>query len=192
MTFHQSFRRPAPDQRGVTLLVVLVMLSVMLLAGVSLARLSDVRTLLTGNLTFKEQGVQASEAGVNTAYAAVRALPSEESNIGSWYFATQKTLDSNGLPTGIDWTAAQIAAVGTGPLEVRYVVERLCSVTPVTDLINQCLLRRDTATQSAKAGQESFEPLSGRQFRITVRVQGSNDSGKLGTTFVQALVTKGG
>jgi type IV pilus assembly protein PilX len=180
------------DQRGVTLLVVLVMLSVMLLGAMSLARLSDVRTLLTGNLTFKEQGVQASEAGVNTAYAAVKALASEESNIGGWYFATQKAPDANGLPTGVDWTNAVVAPVGTGPMEVRYVVERLCSVTPVTDLINQCLLRRDNATQSAKAGQEAFDPLSGRQFRITVRVQGNNDSGKLGTTYVQALVTKGG
>ena len=60
-------RRPR-GQRGVTMLVVLVLLSVMLLGGMALARLTEVGTLASGNTAFREAAVQASEVGLNTVF----------------------------------------------------------------------------------------------------------------------------
>lgn len=44
-------------QQGVTLIVVLVLLLVMLLGGLSMARMSEVGTLVAGNVSFKERAV---------------------------------------------------------------------------------------------------------------------------------------
>lgn len=192
MNYLNDRPRGQANQRGMTtLLVVLVMLTMMLLAAVSMARFSEVRTLLTGNLSFKDRSLQSSEVGLNTAYALIQAPGFlEDTPVAGWYYATQQNLDAAGMPANVDWTVAPVAP-STGAFEVRYVVERLCTVTPVTDPANQCLVRRDDALQSSKAGSEEFDALTGRQFRITVMTSGSNDNGKLGRNFVQTLVTRG-
>ena len=41
-------------ERGVTMLVVLLLLSVMLLGGVALARITEIGTLATGNSGYRE------------------------------------------------------------------------------------------------------------------------------------------
>ena len=41
-------------QRGMTMLVVLVLLSVMLLGGLALARITETSTLASGNAAFRE------------------------------------------------------------------------------------------------------------------------------------------
>ena len=172
-------------QRGITMLVVLMLLSVMLLGGLALARLSQVGTLATGNAAFHEAAVQASEVGLNTAFAAVRGLNGDDDAVAGWYWATPQTKDANGLPV-IDWSTAPEVTVGT--MSVRYVAERACTVTPVTDPLTQCLVRQSPAdVVSASAGNEEIPPMSSKQFRITVRVTGPKGT----QTFVQSLVTKG-
>ena len=57
------------SQRGVTILVVLVLLAVMLLGGLAMARMTETRTLASGNTAFREASLQAAEVGLNEAYA---------------------------------------------------------------------------------------------------------------------------
>lgn len=181
------FRNPrlARAQRGVTILVVLMLLAVMLLGGAALARLSEVGTLATGNVAFHEAAVQASEVGLNTAFAAVRALTNEDTAITTWYSPTEVAKDTSGLPTGIDWTTAPEVTVG--PMSVRYVAERACTASPVTNVLRQCLVRQEPVEPTSKTDVDPIDPPNSRQFRITVRV-----SGPKGTqTFVQSLVTRG-
>jgi Tfp pilus assembly protein PilX len=173
-------------QRGVTMLVVLVLLSVMLLGGLALARLSEVGTLASGNTAYHEGALQASEVGLNTAFMAVRALSNEEAVITGWYSPTPQTKDSNGLPS-VDWTTAP--AVTVGQMNVRYVVERACSVATVTDELRQCLVKQefDKEGTSRSADGEKIPPQTARQFRVTVRVTGPKGT----QTFVQSLITRG-
>jgi type IV pilus assembly protein PilX len=177
----------ASAQRGVTMLVVLVLLSVMLLGGLALARLSEVGTLASGNTAYHEGALQASEVGLNSALVAVKALASEESAITGWYSPTPLTKDSQGLPSGVDWSAAP--AVTVGQMNVRYVVERACSVAVLTDELRQCLVKQepDKEGTSRAAGTEKIPPPTARQFRVTVRVTGPKGT----QTFVQSLVTRG-
>jgi Tfp pilus assembly protein PilX len=176
--------RARSAQRGVTMLVVLVLMIVMVLGGISLARITEIGTIASGNSGYREASLQASEVGLNTAYMAVRALTNEESDTGSWYWATIQAADSAGVPT-VSWTAAPSVTVGN--YTVRYVVERMCSTTPVTATLRQCLVKQMPQTDSARVGQDALDPPNSRQFRITVRVTGPKDT----ETWVQSLVTKG-
>lgn len=171
-------------QRGVTMLVVLMLMVVMALGGMALARMTEVGTMASGNSAFREASLQASEVGVNTAYMAVRALANEDTDTGAWYWATIQAADTAGLPT-ISWSAAPEVVVGV--YSVRYVAERMCNVTPVTATLRQCLVKQVPQTESARVGQDTLDPPNSRQFRITVRVTGPKDT----ETWVQSLITKG-
>lgn len=171
-------------QRGVTMLVVMILLSVMLLGGLAMARMTEVGTLASGNAAFREASLQASEVGVNTAFAAVQALTDENSNAGNWYYATQQATDSNGVPT-VGFASAPEVTVGA--YRVRYIVDRVCAGTlPINDPVRQCLVRQIPQIESA-TDREKPDPPTARQFRITVRVIGPKDT----ETTVQSLVHKG-
>lgn len=176
--------RPRRAERGVTILVVLLLLSVMVLGGMALARMTEIGTLATGNNAAREVSLQASEVGINTAYMATRALASEESNAGNWYWATTQAADANGIPS-VTWANAPEVVVGS--YSVRYVVERMCNTAPVTDTLRQCLVRQVPQVSSSRVGHEEVDPPNTRQFRITVRVTGPKDT----ETWVQTLVSKG-
>ncbi len=173
------------SQRGVTILVVLVLLAVMLLGGLAMARMTETRTLASGNTAFREASLQASEVGLNEAYALLQpATFAEETDAGNWYWATPQALDAAGIPT-IDWSLAPELTVGS--YRVRYVVERLCTVAPVTDTLRECLVRQVPQMESNRVGPEPVDPPNARQFRVTVRVFGPKDT----QTWTQALVTRG-
>jgi type IV pilus assembly protein PilX len=174
-------------QRGVTMLVVLVLLSVMLLGGLALARLSEVGTLASGNTAYHEGAIQASEVGLNTAYMAVRGLTNESATVGNWYSPTPLAKDANGVPNSVDWSATP--AITVGQMTVTYVVERACSVANITDELRECLVKQQFEKEevSRSAGTEKIPPQTARQFRVTVRVTGPKGT----QTFVQSLVTRG-
>jgi type IV pilus assembly protein PilX len=166
------------------MVVVLVLLTVMLLGGMALARMTEVGTLAAGNAAFRETSLQASEVGVNTAFAAVQGLADENTDAGGWYFASQQAQDANGVPT-VDFNAAPEVVVGA--YRVRYVVDRVCTgAMPVTEPLRQCLVKQVPQLESA-TNKEKPDPPTARQFRITVRVMGPKDT----QAWVQALITKG-
>lgn len=176
--------RPRHAERGVTMIVVLILMAVMLLGGIALARMTEISTLASGNAAFREASLQASEIGTNTAYAAVKTLADENVNAGSWYFATTQAQDANGIPT-VSWTSAPEVVIG--PYSVRYVVDRVCTgALPVTDPLRQCLVKQAPQIESA-TDRERPDPPTARQFRVTVRVTGPKDT----QTWVQSLLTKG-
>jgi type IV pilus assembly protein PilX len=175
----------AMQQRGVSLIVVLIMLVVMLLGALAAVRMIDSGTLVAGNIARNEASAQAADVGVNSAFDDVRALIDENTNAGGWYFATRRADDAYGLPgNGVDWDNAREVVVGQ--YRVRYVIDRQCTVAPVTDPANQCLLREDKL-DIYNAGGEAIDPPKARAFRITVRVTGPKNS----LAWVQALATRG-
>lgn len=181
------------SQRGASLVVVLILLMVMLMGGLSLARMTEIGALVSGNVAFKERALQASEVGINTAFQAIQLLPEstgENADKDGWYFAAKRESGKDGMPTNIDWDgAARVLVGGSNEYDVRYVVDRMCSLAAVDDPETQCLLKQANTLKSAKGGDgsEAIDPPSGKQFRITVRVTGPKST----STFVQALVTRG-
>jgi hypothetical protein len=147
--------------------------------------MSSVGTLVAGNVSFKERAMHAAEIGINTAYATVSASTFPESpSQPDWYYDTAQAVDGQGLPQVNLENGRQLAV---GGYDVRYVVERLCSVSAVTDTLQQCLLRQLDDTQvpkDATPGQKVDQP-GGKQYRITVRVTGPQGT----RSIVQSLVT---
>jgi len=172
--------------RGMTMLVVLVLLSVMLLGGMALAKLTEVGTLASGNTAYREAALQASEVGLNTVYAQVRDLANEDTAQAGWYWTTIQASDENGIPT-VDFDAAPTVTVGS--YTVAYVAERMCQgAVPVELPLRQCLVKQiPQETRSRSAGKEELDPPNSKQFRVTVRVTGPKDT----RTWVQSLITKG-
>ena len=167
-----------------TILVVLVLLSVMLLGGLALARLTEVGTLAGGNSAYREASLQASEVGLNTAYARVRAITDESTNLVGWYWSTIQAGDVNGIPT-VTWASAPEVVVGS--YSVRYVAERMCNTAALTNALRQCLVRQVPQIESNRFDREAVDPPNSRQFRLTVRVTGPKNT----ETWIQSLVTKG-
>lgn len=173
------------SQQGLTMLVVLVLLSVMLLGGLALARMTEVGTLAAGNAAFKETALQASEIGINTAFAAVQSqVTNENANIGNWYFAARQTDDDRGVPE-VDFDNE--AEVRVGAYTLNYVVDRVCSVAAVTDPLRECLLKQEPVHESNSYGVEKVDPPTARQFRVTVRATGPKGT----RVWVQSMLTKG-
>lgn len=176
----------ASDRRGVTILVVVVLLAVMLLGALALARMTEAGTLAAGNSTYRETSLQASEIGLNAAFTAVQALPAanENSNVGPWYWAQVQPQDANGLPL-VDFDA--LPTIPVGAYDVRYVVERVCSVAAVTEPLRECLVKSVRLPGSAVESEDPLDPPNSRQYRATVRVTGPKNT----TVFIQSLLSKG-
>ena len=172
-------------QRGMSILLVLVVMVAALLGGLALARVSETGALVAGGVADKDAALHASEIGINAAYARVLALAAEDADADGWYFSAVRAPGADGAPSGLDWSAAP--EISTGRFSVRYVVERLCSAAVATDPARQCVLSPAHPMQSAKAGSEALDVPAGKQYRITVRVTGP----RMTLTVVQALVTKG-
>jgi len=175
------------NEQGVTMLVVLVLLSVMLLGGMALAKLTEVGTLASGNTAFKDASIQASEVGLNTAFQKVQdlAVADEETDADGWYFATIQDADAAGIPD-VDFDAAEEVTVGS--YTMHYVVERMCEVADVSDTLRECLVKQiPDPNKSRRAGPEALDPPNSKQFRVTIRVTGPKNT----QTWVQSLVTKG-
>ena len=188
-------RRPARPQRGVTILVVLVLLSVMLLGGLALARMTEIGTLAAGNSAYREAALQASEIGLNSVYAllapqpppapASAPIPNENAAVGTWYRPSTLATDANGLPD-VDWDA--LPEIVVGQYRVRYVVDRICEgALPVADPLRQCLVKQIPQLSSADFNKEKLDPPNAKQFRVTIRVTGPKGT----QTWVQSMMTKG-
>lgn len=173
-------------ERGMTMLVVLVLLSVMLLGGLALARMTEVGTLAAGNSAFRETALQASEIGINAAFDAVQNnLVNTNSNVGTWYFAQRQTDDDRGIPQ-VNFNDGQPIVVGAYTL--HYVVDRVCGLANVTDPLRQCLVKEQLVNGSAAVTpNDPIDPPLVPQFRVTVRVTGPKDT----QVWVQSLFTKG-
>ena len=65
---------PPRSQRGVILLIALIMLVAMTLAGIGMMRSVDTGSVIAGNMAFKEATLSASDAGTNAAFNALMAV----------------------------------------------------------------------------------------------------------------------
>ena len=89
------------SQRGVVLLIALIILVAMTLAGIGMMRSVDTGSVIAGNMAFKQATLNASDAGTNAGFTALMSV----ANSGN---GTDKTiLDfNNGAPCPVGASAA--------------------------------------------------------------------------------------
>ena len=200
-----SRHRSCQREKGVVLLVALIVLVALMLASVSLVRSVDTANVIAGNLAFKQASVQAADFGIE---AAVTALPNivattldtdatPEKSGTYWYYATRRVEDANGVPTTmavgpgdpataqpIDWSRVPVADTRAGNT-IRVVIDRLCTGTlPIVDPVASCFHEASVDGASQSINKQVFTSVTMVYYRVTVRVTGPRNT----VSVVQAIL----
>lgn len=202
-----STRFPA-RQRGVVLLVALIVLVAMTLAGVALVRSVDTANVIAGNMAFQQSAINAGERGTEAAIAGW--LGAEGSNLSSdnkaaqGYSATRvdpaagQTWDAfwNSIPANEKRVAAPAGATCAGNANadaacntVSYVIHRLCasSGAPHT-AANVCSQPPPSASEGESKGTSGLKvkPPPAVYYRITARIEGPRRT----VSYIQTIVSR--
>jgi Tfp pilus assembly protein PilX len=170
------------SQDGMILLVVLMVLGMLLLAGAGVMRAVDTGNVISGNFSFQQSAVQASDRAVRAAMdnlAARVAGGNVNNNASHSYFSTRQTaVDSRGFPSSIDWNSVacfdenggSVTSCSTenGNYRIQYVTERLCASNPSLGDINDI-----RAKCEYEASVSALTPTSiAVRYRLIIRVRG--------------------
>ena len=186
-------------QRGVMLIIVLIVLVAMTLAGVAMMRSVDTSTVVAGNIAFKQSGVGAADQGLQAAYTWL--IANAGAALSNDSFADGYV--SNAPGTEPDWTSnanwaneKQLnggVADGAGNV-VSYLIHRMCPIpncapdATCPGGINTCGSTANTATASGEGIDVSkpafFSLPPSIHYRITARTVGPRST----LTVVQTMV----
>ena len=179
------------SQRGIVLMIALIVLVAMSLAGIALIRSVDTTTAVSGNVSFKQGALQEADVGLETAVAllekngalAITATKPETPDPIYRYYATAQATDGRGLPVVLVNMSSADAYVA-GPVDfingvtgnrVRILIDRLCNADGAFDS-GKC-----TAYVAPREGPKDAFSLGNLgtelpYYRISVRVDGPKNT----------------
>lgn len=196
-------------QRGVVLIIALIVLVAMTLASIAMVRSVDTSTIVAGNLAFRQSGVAAGDAGVEAALAWLSTnstLLTKDSPPNGYYATGQDCLDLTGAgrfpvectpPHAVlDWNSAGMVkalpedAAGN---KISYVIHRMCDsegpVDGATCATDQSSLSegrsKGMATAEKHYGDIKMAAINRVYYRITVRIAGPRNA----TSHIQTIVS---
>lgn len=175
-------------QRGMVLLMALVVLVVIMVAGIAMMRSVDTATLVAGNLAFEQAATNAADKGIERAIVmlqnkALTPTSLDKDDVSSGYYATMRA--SASPSPGQNWEAYWDANLSGGNSydagtdqfgnHIWYVVHRECQFAQPPGAGGQCVASPKITTASGnsqEAGEIELQSASQVYYRITVRVQG--------------------
>jgi len=192
-------------QRGVILILAMIILAAMMIGAAALTRTIGNTNAIAGNLAFKQNSLNVSDIGIETALTDLGTSILPSSQEAHWpgncsvaagnctYYANQQVTDGKGVPATIDWGTigtVNSAAIPSG-YTVQYVVDRMCDPSvglPVEDIVGNCVFESDaersTGGGDRRVGGTKFTESRQVAYRVTIRVAGPKST----ETFVQAIV----
>ena len=189
----------ARSQRGVTLIIALIVLVAMTLAGVAMMRSVDTGSIVAGNIAFRQSSVHAADQGLQAGYSYILAraggtsLYNDDNTAGptsNGYFSNTPASEPDWMNDASQWTnAGQIngGAQDAGGNIVFYRIERMCQNANVAPDSN-CGSTPDTTAISGEGVDQSspnfFTLPPATHYRITARAVGPRNS----ITVVQTLL----
>ena len=203
------------QQKGVVLIITLIVLVAMTLAAIALVRSVDTGNVVAGNMAFKQGAAHAGDSGTEAAItwlagiAGVVASQTDDPSNG-YYATSQETLDmtgNSGNPARslVDWDgnncngavaggtaaaciqpAALIPANAAG-YAARYIIHRLC---PSAGLPNNCASTAATiaGTSSGAKDYTSKGGLSGTAEVEYYRITTRIRGPRNTTSYVEAII----
>lgn len=202
MLTNPTFGKPRPPrrgERGIVLLLALILLLAMTVAGIALVRSVYTTNVIAGNLAFQQAATNSADTGVETAVAWLEAHndstleASIQSGTGVRYLAhrqdpapSQSWDDfwKNSIPAAAINTLGTDAAGNT----VRYVIHRLCSDDGSPTAVACSSSPNDTgASGNSKGSPSGGPPLAAVPqvfYRITAQVSGPRNT----QSYVQVVV----
>jgi len=203
--FHR--RTPPRAQRGVILIITLIILAAMTLASLAMLNSVDTATSIAGNVSFKQSATNSADKAIEAAgaYLIVPKQNMEADSPGNGYYATsQDNFDITGNKTpgvktdDLDWSGAGIVTLPKDEAgnTVSYRINRMCDnvgalnaatcsvkVTDTTGGPTSVGIAQPTATYQQRAGGNS-QTMTG-YYRITMRIAGPKNN----VSYVQTVVT---
>ena len=178
-------------------LIVMVALS---LAAIALVRSVDTTNAIVGNLSFRMASILPGNLGVEKAAAAlfsdsdighvVRIADHNVDFAGENYFASRQAgEDARGIPLALQKKANYPFAVlsandsSAGATEIRYVIERMCTL-PGVPTVATCELLPPKFNPGGTEGEEKFGFDGAPFYRVTIRVDGPQNT----ASFLQATL----
>lgn len=213
MLAYPACRVPRARQKGVVLLIALIVLVAMTLAAIAMVRSVDTTNVIAGNLAFRQSANNAGDAGVEAAiswleantganlwtnnypngYSAIRQDPGAGQTWDQYWTAV---IDPNPLTppvntltcsaTGIACTLPTDAAGNT----VTYSISRLCTSAVDPGSANSgCAVSTAVAAANANAssqgsGEIGLQYSSQIYYRITTRTVGPHNT----VSYIQTVV----
>ncbi len=180
------------NERGVVLVISLIVLVALTLAGIALVRSTDTANVISGNMAFRMGALQAVDTGVESAFTATTsdtgffAAPNvAASTAEGQYFPTINDANGDGLPD-VDWSTVPGTTVQDNT--VRWVVERLCSINVAGNQAEQiaesCAVVPGPYNGSQRGGAAVRNPTQNTTYRATVRVEGPRNTLVIGQSIV--------
>ena len=189
-----------PTQRGIVLIIALIVMVALSFAGVALVRAVETTTAVVGNLAFRQAAISPANLAVETATAALFAdaapggvaLIADKTNnlpAQNYYASRQPGEDVRGIPVQLqkkaNYTLPRILYADAAQyFEVRYVIERSCiAAGPATP--GNCDMMPPKQGTGTTVGDTAPPALPQIPFyRLTVRVDGPKNT----TAFLQAML----
>lgn len=184
--FYQKTNALPKAQRGVVLLISLIVLVAMTLSALALIRSVNTTNLIAGNLSFREAAVQAGERSTEIAlanwlapnstgvalhtdsaangYRAIRADPAAGTSWDAFWNATLAAQSISG-------------ATDAAGMTVAYVIHRLCDATGAPHLVN-CSKPPSGVNAGGSQSAGGISPITSNQvyYRITSRIAGPRNT----------------
>lgn len=202
-------RIPPSRQRGVVLMIALIMLVAMTLGGLALVRSVNMTNIIAGNLAFQQGATNSGDTGIEVAvnwleansgatlytsvaaqgYVATRQDPAAGQSWDNFWRTVlvnqAVTLNPNAAGTFMAYTASAPNAAGN---TVSYAIQRLCAqALPPSSAGARCSQPPATiSTSSSSKGAAVVALTYGSQvyYRITSRIAGPRNT----VSYVQAIV----
>ena len=191
---------PLGRQRGVVLLIALIVLVAMTLAGIALVRSVDTTNLIAGNLSFKQAATHSGDTSLEAAIAWLEANNGGTTlwadNIPNGYVATRLDPAANLIPKQTwdqFWAAVLAGRAITLPTDAAgntasYSIQRMCNGTgDPTSPTRDCSVSPVVTISSANsltAGSIALQYSSQVYYRITSRVVGPRNT----VSYVQTII----
>lgn len=190
----------AARQRGVVLVIALIVLVGLTLAGLALMRSVDMTNIIAGNMAFQQAATQAADTGTE---AAVTWL--EANNTGTFLHSDQTGYSAtvqnpSGTQTWDNFWVTVLAQRSPLPLittmtadasmgnTVAYSIQRLCaSAGDPTAPSTRCTLSQSAAASTGSsmgAGVVAFQYNGQVLYRITTRVSGPRNA----VSYIQTII----
>lgn len=187
----RTLARPT-RQRGVVLLIALIVLVALTLAGVALIRSVNTTNLIAGNMSFHESAVQAGERGTEAAVQWMVANPADliaTTSPVAWYVPLRQDPAEDVAWEAFWDTLSETLTPATGAPDaagntVAYLIHRLCDAAGPPATVN-CA----TPPAGADAG-DSMKPgapiITNKKiyYRVTTRVTGPRNT----VAFIQTII----
>lgn len=182
--FNKSSRRAARPaaQRGIVMIISLIALAILGIAAAAFIRSMDTSVMIAGKLGFRRDLVNQAERGVSKAMyefssvsGTLHALSAPNNDLlSSNYSSVRLTENDQGIPKVLlgdsNWTmTGDDLKDSTGAVNVRYVIDRLCTASGAFDDANCSYLQ----TPADSSGTSQLDKPRGPRrpvYRVTIRV----------------------